>query len=511
MVPSRMSRLPLRGVAAVAVLAALGGGACRRSPRGPGDTLRLAVKADVTGIFPNPPVGNEAYTIYVNRSVFEGLVRFDGALRVQPALAERWENPDDRTYLFFLRRGLRFSDGSPVTASDVVASLRATLGRHWITEDYVQAIETVRAVDERTVEIRTRGPYIVLLPRLPFAFVLPARAVTLPQVPSIGTGPYRVESWTPGRELRLVANEHWRGARPAFPHARFDVVEDDAARLGRVQRGEADLADHVPLEAVDGLRRDPRLRVVVQPTLRVLFLGLRIDRPPFSDPRVREALDLALDRRELIRRALGGRMPTATQLVPPEVVGHDPGLHGVGPDPARARALLAAAGFPKGLDVRLDGPRNRYVNDTQILAEVARQLGAVGVRVAVDAMDKTAFYDLIDSGRSSFYLLGWACESGDAGDALDSMMHSRTGTSLGTFNTFGLADPELDALIEASNRSLDMADRALRLQAALRRVAALRPVLPLVVQTEAVVLSRRIDWRPPVNLALEPAAMKAVE
>jgi peptide/nickel transport system substrate-binding protein len=242
--------------------------------------------------------------------------------------------------------------------------------------------------------------------------------------------------------------------------------------------------------------------VVTGAGLRVLFLGLRVDRPPFSDPRVREAVDLALDRAELARRALGGRAAPATQVVPPSIVGFDPALRLPVPDRARARALLASAGHRSGLDVRLDGSRNRYVNDVEILQELARQLGEVGVRATVNALDKQDFFPLIERGDSAMHLLGFSCESGDAGDLLASLTHSPTGGPLGSLNSFGLADRALDDLIGDADRARTDRERARRLRLAVARVAELRAALPLVVQAEAVVLSRRLAWEAPLNMAL---------
>jgi peptide/nickel transport system substrate-binding protein len=286
------------------------------------------------------------------------------------------------------------------------------------------------------------------------------------------------------------------------------VVPDDAARVALVERGEADAADHVPLEEVERLSRNPAVQVVAGAGLRVLFLGLRVDRPPFSDPRVREAIDLALDRAELARRALGGRAEPATQLVPPSIVGFDPALRLPAPDAARARALLASAGHRRGLDVRLDGPSNRYVSDVAILRELARQLGEVGVRVTVNALDKRDFFPLIERGGSAMHLLGWACESGDAGDVLGSLAHSPTGGALGSLNSLGLADRALDGLIGDADRARTDRERARRLRLAVARVAGLRAALPLVVQTEAVVLSRRLAWEAPLNMALSPEDLR---
>ncbi len=474
---------------------------------GPHDDLRIAVRADVAGFFPDARV-NESFTIQVNGLLFETLTRFDDRLQLAPGLALRWESPDDRTYRFDLRPGARFADGQPLTAHDVVASLEANRAG-WVTRDYLQSIESVRALDETRVEIRTGTPYLALLTRLPWAFVLPRGALRAPgsAVPAAGSGPYRLAEWRPGEEIRLTRNPHWSGPAPDFADVSLRVMPDAAARVAAVEKGAADVADQVPLEEVERLRRNPDLRVVERRGLRVLFLALRVDRPPFSDPRVREALDLALDRRELSIRALHGRAEPATQLVPPSIVGYDPALGAAMVDRGRARALLAAAGA-EGLAFRLDGPNNRYVGDREILAELARQLGALGLRVEVNAIDKRDFFPLIESGASAAHLVGYACESGDAGDVLNSMLHSARGGPLGSLNSLGVADEALDALIAEADAARTDDARARSLRAALQRATKLRAALPLVIQTEAVLLGPRVAWDPPLNLALRPERMK---
>jgi peptide/nickel transport system substrate-binding protein len=473
------------------------------APRPPGgaQTITLAVRADVTGFFPNPPIWNEGYTLEANRNIFEGLVELDREFRLRPALASHWENPDERTYVFDLRPGLEFSDGRPVTADDVVASLEAPRRRGWVTRDYLQAIDSVRALGRSRVEVKTRFPYLILLSKLPWGLVLPRAALDQSPVPTIGTGPYKLASWTPGRGFVLLLNPRYRGPRPAFDRAVFDVVPDGEERLDRVRKGLADVAEQVPFESIAAAEK-AGLTVIARPGNRMLFLCLRVDAPPFSDPRVREAFDLALDRVELNRRVFLSRAEPASQMVPATIVGFDPGLTVVGPDRERARRLLREAGFGGGLRVRLDGPVNRYVNDVGVLHEVARQLADVGVTVEVNGLEKGALYALTDRGESVFHLLGWACQSGEAGGVLDAVLHSRGGGLLGGDNTTGLADPTLDQLIEDSNEAKTLQARTAALRRALRRVANLRAVLPLVVQTEAVAVSKRVRWDPPLNFAL---------
>jgi peptide/nickel transport system substrate-binding protein len=494
--------------AAAAVLA--GAVSCRSTPPLRADRVVLAVRADVTGFFPNPPLSNEAYTWLVNASIFEGLTRRDPDHRIEPALAVRWENPDDRTYLFELRDGLRFSDGRPVKASDVAASLLAPARHGWPTRDYLHSIESAEPQGDRLLRVRTRASDLVLLTKLPWGFVLPAEAVDRKPVPTVGTGPYRLESWTPGREFVLARNPHYRGPAAAFAEARYVVEPDGHQRVARVVSGQADLADHVPFEVLDQLKARKGVLAVERPGLTVMFLALRVDRPPFDDERVREAVELALDRETLVESALGGHGQVATQLVPAAVAGFDPTVRGSGRDVERSRRLLAEAGYADGLEVSLDGTNNRYPRDRELLSAVAAQLAQAGIRVRENALDKQAFFALVDGGRSSLHLLGFACEAGDAGDALDQLAYS-PGGRLGAINSAGLRDMELDRLIDSANNAASPFARLGSLRRALGRLSTLRAYLPLVVPNDAVLVGGRVAWEPPLDLGLRPADMRPAD
>jgi peptide/nickel transport system substrate-binding protein len=242
------------------------------------------------------------------------------------------------------------------------------------------------------------------------------------------------------------------------------------------------------------------LRVFSGPSKRVLFLRLRDHQAPFDDARVREALDLALDRQELLARVFHGRAQPATQLVPRGIVGFDPGLPLPRVDRERARALLAEARFAQGLELRLDGPKNRYEMDLPLMREVARQLGEVGVRVNVNAMDKTTFFAQLDLGNTSFYMAGWESETGEAGNALDALFHAHGALPPGHPAPTG--DAELVRLIEARHAAESQERRTELLQAAVRRVAALHVLLPLAVQPQTLAVSRRLVWQPPADFSL---------
>jgi peptide/nickel transport system substrate-binding protein len=222
---------------------------------------------------------------------------------------------------------------------------------------------------------------------------------------------------------------------------------------------------------------------------------------------VREAAELALDREALVAAALGGHGQVATQLVPAAVAGFDPTIRSGARDLARSRQLLAEAGYAGGLEVTLDGTHNRYPRDRELLAAVAAQLAEAGIRVRQNALDKREFFALVDAGRSSLHLVGFACEAGDAGDALDQLAYS-SGNRLGAINSAGLRDAELDRLIDAANNSTSTFDRLQNLRRALGRLAALRAYVPLVVPNDAVLVGKRVAWEPPLDLGLRPADMR---
>lgn len=400
--------------------------ACRPSPEE--TSVTIAVRADVTGFFPNPPAKDESFTNRVNAEILEELVCFDADGRLASALAERWETPDEQTYVFHLRPGLRFSDGTPLTAADVAASLLANIRKGWPTAGYLRNVASVEADGPLRVLIRTRVPYPLVLYKLPWGLVLPAGALARNPVPLIGAGPYRLVSWERGLGFTLVRNDHYWGPRPAIGRVRFEVVPNAEDRITRLLSGRVDLVDEVPLERVDALRAGKAIRVFAGPSLRVLFLTLRVTEPPFADPRVREAVDLTL----------------------------------------------------------------------------------VGIRVTVNALDKSAFFDLIDSGRSSFHLVGWACGSGEAAEAIEALVATK-GPGLGVANSGGYSDAVLDGLLAASNETTEPTLRVVTLQKALARVAEERPVLPLLLQSEAIAVSRRIDWTPGRGLRLRVEDMRLAE
>lgn len=461
------------------------------APQPPSRPLRLAIHSEPLSL--DPHFHNEALTFSVLRNVYEALTTFGPSMNVLPALAERWENPDDVTWRFVLRDGVRFHDGRPLTATDVVASLERAR-RHPRTgfSSYLVAVREIRAVDPRTVELVTVRPYPILLNKLAFVMVVPADAPGDEEIREpIGTGAYRLVSSRPGAgvELERFAG-YWREL-PAEPRVELLPIPDPEERVRRLLAGEVDLIEDLPASSAPRLQAAPCCRVASLDSLLVEYLVTRPDRPPFDDPRVRRAVDLALDRRRLVDQVLGGFGAPLGQIVGRNVFGHDPEMLPTERDLDAARTLLVEAGYPDGLDVELELRAGR-AHETLVA-----QLAEAGIRVTVRARPWAEVYARLEAGEVGFYLGGVIAVSADASDIFDSMVHTRDPEhGYGQNNFFGYANPELDALVQSSGVALDMLERRAELRRGLRLLAADRVYLPLYTAHEIYGVRRDLEWEP---------------
>jgi peptide/nickel transport system substrate-binding protein len=475
-----------------ATWAVLAGGmvGCGQRARVPARPLVIGLQTDPIGL--DPHRHNDFHTFAVLSNVYEGLTAFDGQLRVGPGLAAGWENPNDTTWIFQLRPGARFHDGRPVAAEDVVFSLeRARRLPGTDVASYLLAVKGVRAVDPHTVEITTERPAATLLEKLAFVAVLPRGSPPDIRQP-VGTGPYRLAGWTPGRRLELTAFErHWRGA-PAEKVVWLLPITDHAERMRRLAAGELDLAAGLAPEGATSLPARGGCRVAVQESLLVWHLEMRVDRPPFADRRVRQAVDLAVDRPALVERLLLGQGRPLGQMVTPNDVGFAPDLAPTRRDLPRARALLAAAGYPRGFEVDLD-----YREGSRGAELVARQLAEAGIRARPVKRRWGELYPSMLAGQLTFHLGAVLAESGDASDVLDAMAHSRgTRSAYGEANASGYSDAGLDELIERSAVVLDPLKRREILQRCMRVLARDLPHVPLFAPFDLYGLREGVEWRP---------------
>ena len=480
-----------RALAALGLaLAALGAGACRRAPA----EVRVAIHSGPLSL--DPHLQNEIVTAAVLSNLYDGLTEFDRESRIVPALAAEWTNPDERTWVFRLRKGVRFHDGRGLEAADVVFSLdRARRHPGTGLASYLVEVESVRELDPATVEIRTARPFAALLSKLSPIAIVPRDA---PEriVGPVGTGSYRLAAATPER-IELVAFEgDWRKG-PALRRLTFVVAGDAPRRVEMLLRGEADLAADLPGDTAERLRGSDCCREIALPGSTVEYLRLSELVAPFRDARVREAVSLSIDRRAYVAEAHRGRAQPAGQLVVPGVFGYAPDLVAGGRDLPRARRLLAEAGYPEGFDVPLDFRPGRH---GEVLAA---QLAQAGIRAAARETPWTELHPRIRRGEVGFYFGGVVAQTAEASDVLDGFVHTRDeARGYGITNHSRYSNPRADALIEGAAGSLDMIRRRELLQEAMRVVMADRFLVPVAGLYEVYGANRRIRFEPRLDLKL---------
>jgi peptide/nickel transport system substrate-binding protein len=447
----------------------------------------------------------DSYTDSVLSNVYEPLVGLDGNLAVRPLLAESWRTPDELTWVFSLRPGVRFHDGRPLTAAVAAAALeRVRTDPRSRRRSDLSAVTRVEAPDDRTVVVHTAFAFATLPQSLASAPIFAAGAAD-----PVGTGPYRVVRWDPARAVELEAYAGYAGPPPTVRHLHFEFVAPLPERLQRLSAGTADL---VPLSADDDRERATvpasRSRLVVRRGLNVDLLGfdtardaspyVTVDGPrptnPLRDVRVRQAIALAIDRRHLATSVLQGDATVVDQIVVPEVFGHHPSLPPRISDPDAARRLLAAAGV-KGFSVDLDYLRGADGTPGAVASAIAADLERVGIRVRPRGGDTTSTLARIERRDTSMFLIPWISNSGDLGITAEYLLHTPQG-GRGSANGGGYANPELDGLLDEASRSLAVPVRLGVLHRVAQIVARDLPLVPLVRHDDVYAVAATLEFRP---------------
>lgn len=454
----------------------------------------------------NTLVSNSIYS-----SIFEPLVVRDANLHIAPALATDWLNPDDRTWVFHLRQGVHFHDGSPLRAEDVKFSMeRALHDPHSMLASSLSMVERIDVIDERSVRIVTRKPFSILLARLVDIWILSkdyyAIAHSSTDVPP-GTGPYRVKTWRPGESVDLVANPgYWEG-KSAVEEVLFESVPDLQKRISGLLDHSIDMLPGLEPTALafEPSMRQKGIKILNSPGLTVLMLGMdqRRDKTPFCDAphnpfkdlRVRKAIYQAINIDQIVKHVLKGYASPATQLVAPKVFGFNQSISRLPFDPVASGKLLAEAGYKNGFSVQLDTTNNRYRGDAEIGRSIAEDLSKVGIRVQLNQQPFETMFSQTDRIDTSFSLFGWVLPSTDASGALDFLVHSADASrGFGSQNTGGYNNPELDRLIEESDSMIDPDQRAALLEKIMVKVMEDLPYIPLHVENNIAACASRLKW-----------------
>ena len=443
------------------------------------ETLRFAFQGDVNTL---DPYGlNETFTLGYQLNIYEGLVRRDADLAIEPSLAERWEIVEPTRWRFYLRRGVTFHNGNPFTADDVLFSAeRVRMEGSDLTTRMSSVVDVIK-VDDYTVDFVTEVPNPILIAQWDTFFIMDkewaeANDATMPtnladtgsenyaNRHANGTGPFMVTIREPDVRTVAVPNPNWWDtATHNLTEVVLQPIASDPTRVAALLSGEMDLVFPVPLQDVGRVDANDGTTALTGPELRTIFLGMDQARDellysnikganPFRDRRVRMAFYQAIDVDTISRVVMRGQSTPSAAMVAPGINGFPEDLERYPYDPERAKALMAEAGYPDGFEVTMDCPNDRYVNDEAICQAIVGMLGQIGVEVDLLAQNKSLYFAkiLAQGGYdTSFYLLGWTPGSFDSWNPLHDVVGTRgDGSPRGAFNVAGYSNPALDALAD---------------------------------------------------------------
>lgn len=422
------------------------------------NTLTWAQGADVTSL--DPHQGKETPAVQVNTQIFDTLVTVDPETNeVVPQIAESWEQTDDQTYVFKIREGIKFHDGSDLTAEDVKFSLDRA--RNSAAVSYiVNFIEEVTVDDDHTVTVKTTAPYAPTLRNLaiPFAAIVPKAVVEADENAFIqnpvGSGPYKFVEWNHGDHVTLKAFDDYYAGKPETENLIMKVIPETSQRTIALETGEVDLAYDLAVNDIPKVNSDDKLTVYEIPSLTCWYVSMNMNKKPFDNPKVREAMSMAIDRQTIIDTINAGSGQTADAIIAPAVFGYySTGVKEY--NPTKAKELLAEAGYPNGFSTTL------WVNDNQSRIEMCQAMQAmlleVGVQCNLEVLEFGSFISRTTAGDHDLAYLGWTTSSGDADYSYYSLEHSTQQGAAG--NRSFLADPDVDKLIEEARSNTNEEER----------------------------------------------------
>jgi peptide/nickel transport system substrate-binding protein len=477
----------LRRVAALIVA----GAALAIAAGAPAQDLRIGVAADVTSIDPH------FFNLFPNNNVaehiFDKLVDMDPDSQLIPGLATSWKTIDPTTWEYKLRKGVKFHDGSELTAEDVVFSINRvpnvpnSPGRFTA---YTKAITRIDVVDPYTLHIHYATPYPLSPNDLSTIYIISHKAAANATTEdfnsgkaAVGSGPYKFVSYVNGDHVELARNDDYWGTKPAFAKVTFRIIKNEAARTAALLSGDVDAIEQPPTADLAKIKADPNFTVTSKISHRVIYFnfdfldrsspyvtgkdGKPLARNPFLDLRVRRAMSKAINRQAIAERVMEGQAVPSGQLVSDHLFGFVPGLKPDAYDPVGARKLLAEAGYPDGFNLTIHGPAGRYVNDEKIVQAVAQMLTRIGIVCKVETAPMGPYSARASKQEFSFHMVGWGASTGESSSPLRSLLHTYdTDKGLGAVNWGRYSNPKVDYLIEQAVQQVDDDNRRVMLQRA---------------------------------------------
>ncbi len=421
--------------------------------------------------------------------IFERLVETDPSNKLIPGLAESWKIVNDTTWEFKLRPNVKWHDGTPFTADDVVFTFERAPNVPNSPSSFAAAVKgkTIKKIDDLTIEISTAAPHPLMPNDLSNLLIISKKNGDGAKTEdynsgkaAIGTGAYKYTQFVPGDRIEMTRNDAYWGDKPTWEKLSFRPIKAGPARVAALLAGDVDFIEDVPTADIERLKKDGKVSLSQGVSRRVIYFHMdqfRDETPfikgkdgatiknPLRDTRVRQALSKAINRDAIVSRVMEGVAIPAGQLLDESFFGTSKTIKPDAYDPEGAKKLLADAGLPNGFKMTLHGPNGRYTNDVKVAEAVAQMFTRIGVETTIETLPPAVFFNRASIGSNgepefSFILVGWGADTGETSGALKPLLATFSKEKgAGTANRGRYSNPELDKLIEQAQATVDDAKR----------------------------------------------------
>jgi peptide/nickel transport system substrate-binding protein len=512
-----MRQASLRRALAAAALA----GGVAFAPHAAAQELKIAVAADVTSIDPH------FFNLFPNNNIaehiFDKLVQMDADSRMIPGIATSWKTIDPTTWEFKLRKGVKFHDGSELTAEDVafsidrVAQIPNSPGPFVA---YTKAIVGKQIVDPYTIRFKTAAPHPLMPNDLSTIYIVSRKVATGASTEdfntgkaTVGSGRFKFVRYANGDRVELARNDAYWGEKAPWEKVTFRIVKNEASRVAALLSGDVDAIEQPPIADLPRVKADPRFTVSSKISHRVIYFnfdhleraspfvtgkdGKPLAKNPLRDLRVRKAISKAINRPAIAERVMEGQATPAGQLVSEKLFGNVPGMKAEAYDPDGAKKLLAEAGYPDGFNLTIHGPSGRYVNDEKIVQAVAQMLTRVGIASKVETAPMGPYSGRASKQEFSFHMVGWGASTGEASSPLRSLLATfNRDKGLGAVNWGRYSNAKVDYVVEQAIQQVDDENRRAMLQQATKLAMDDLGIMPVHFQYTIWATKKGVAYAP---------------
>ena len=477
-----------------------------------GGTLTVARPTDAVGL--DPKVETTSPGNWVMSNIYETLVKLDTDLTFKPMLAERWEQLAPDKTRFYLRKGVKFHDGTDFNAEAVKFSIdrQKDKDKPGRSASNLAAIKSVEPVDATTVDVVTDGPYGPLLNIMSLVY---STGVVSPTAVKkfgddftrnpVGTGPFQFVEWKTNDSITIKRFDGYWGPAPQLDRIVYKVIPEESARMLALETGDAQVAMSPAPSQIPALKKDNKFTVYEAPGVRVIYFGMITNRAPLDDVKVRQALNFALDRKAIVDNILEGSGSLPQAYISPPIFGFADTSAAWAYDVEKAKRLLDEAGWKEGPDgIRVkDGkkltlthasPRGRYLKDAEVSEAFQASMKKIGVDVKLEILEWTKLFDQIRKPNLPYdlFTLGWSTATGDADYTMAPVFGSASIPPAG-WNSMEYKNPKFDDLVKKAGQSTNQDERKKLYAEALNILATDAVIVPVYNSLEVIATTSKLD------------------